>query len=128
MGYAIADMSYQNLNALVQYIHNKVYTGTNNRNRYQLNHHIYVWWNAGKVTKIMDMVRHQSIDLTKDNPETVNNVDSLGNIGFYADVTKMLDEAVHATQPERTIRAYTRQDAFHRVLVSNTDLLLDVFA
>lgn len=128
MGYAIADMAYQNLNALVQHIHNKVYKGKNDRNRYKLNHHIYVWWEAGKVTKIMDMVRHQSIDLTSSQPTTQPNVDGFGNIGFYADVTELLNEAVHATQPKRTIEVYTQQQEFHSILKSNTNLLLDIFA
>lgn len=128
MGYAIADQSYTNLVSFVHYIHNKVYKGNRDRNRYRINHHLYVWYEAGRVTKILDRVRHQSIDLTTSTPKTVNNVDSLGNIGFYADVTEMHNEAALATQPQRSIEAYTKAQSFHQIITSNTNLLLDVFA
>ena len=45
---------YKRLNNLVGYIHNKVYQGSNNRNRYKLNNYIYVWWQEDKIVRVFD--------------------------------------------------------------------------
>lgn len=128
MGFNLADIAYQNLNALVENIHGKVYRGQNDRNRYRLNNHIYVWWEKGKVVKLLDTLRHQEIDFKEKSPQVKNNVNSFGNFGFYFQAESLLIDAIKATQPARTVEVREKTNQLPLILTSNTNTLLDVFA
>ena len=80
MGNVLADNAYANLNKVVQYIHNQVYKGTRDRNRYQLTHGIYVWWEAGKITKIFECVTNRKLEFKQDKIAVENNCNNFGNI------------------------------------------------
>ena len=128
MGNALADNAYRNINAIVENIHERIYKGNRDRNRYQLTHGIYVWWEAGKVIKMFDCVEHKSLDLTDPDTKTQDNVDGMGNMGFYYDARPILISAVKCTLDPQTIAAYESINDLERVVRSNLQNLFSMLA
>lgn len=128
MGNALADNAYRNINAIVENIHERIYKGNRDRNRYQLTHGIYVWWEARKVIKIFDCVEHKSLDLTDPDTKTQEHVNGMGNMGFYYDAQPILISAVKQSLDPQTVAAYEAMNDLERVVRSNLHMLFSMLA
>lgn len=126
MGNVLADNAYANLNKVVQHIHNQVYKGTRDRNRYQLTHGIYVWWEAGKITKIFERVTNRKLEFKQDKIAVENNHNNFGNIGFYHDATKLVNSAIMATTSPKKLEVYSQMGDLQRAVRSDVELLLNL--
>ena len=123
MGNALADYSYQNLNKIAENIHSKIYKGNRDRNRYQLTHGLYVWWENGKIVRIFDCVAHRKLEIGAGDPVVINNVNGFGPIGFYVDVQHMLNDAIRQTVSKKTVQTYEALNDLARLVRSDVNVL-----
>ena len=126
MGNALADYSYQNLNKIVGNIHSKVYKGNRDRNRYQLTHSLYVWWENGKIVRIFDCVVNKKLEIGAGDPVVLNNVNGFGPLSFYVDVRHMLEDAIRQTVNKKTVQTYEALNDLARLVRSDVNVLLNV--
>lgn len=124
MGNILVETAYNNLNRLVNHIHQKVYKGQRDRNRYQLNHSIYVWWEGGRITKIFDCTLHQKLEITPKGVFSEDNVNGFGNVGFYVDVQNLVDEAIKATAASKTVEVYSSLNNLQQALIADVKTVL----
>lgn len=123
MGNALADYSYQNLNKIVENIHSKIYKGNRDRNRYQLTHGLYVWWEDGKIVRIFDCVAHRKLEIIDGKPMVEDNVNGFGPLGFYVDVQHMLNDAIRQTANKKTVQTYEALNDLARLVRSDVNVL-----
>lgn len=126
MGNALADYSYQNLNNIVENIHSKIYKGNRDRNRYQLTHSLYVWWENGKVVKLFECTDHKKLEITDGKPTVEDNVNGFGPLGFYVDVRHMLNDAIRQTANKKTVQTYEALNDLARLVRSDVNVLFSV--
>ena len=126
MGNALADYSYQNLNKIVENIHSKIYTGNQDRNRYQLTHSLYVWWENGKVVKLFECTDHKKLEIIDGKPTVEDNVNGFGPLGFYVDVRHMLEDAIRQTVNKKTVQTYEALNDLARLVRSDVNVLFSV--
>lgn len=120
---------YKRLNNLVGYIHNKVYQGSNNRNRYKLNNYIYVWWQEDKIVRVFDTEQKKTLYILGDSEKqlvVINNILEIGNYNFYTDVSQMLENSLRATQDPKTIEVYLKIGDLERYLNSSVKTLFSM--
>ena len=125
MGNALADYSYLNLNKIVGNIHSKIYRGNRDRNRYQLTHGLYVWWEDGKIVRIFDCVAHKSFAIGARGPVVIDDVNGFGPLGFYVDVQHMLNDAIRQTVNKKTVQAYETLNDLVRIVRSDVSVLFN---
>lgn len=123
MGNALADYSYQNLNNIVENIHSKIYIGNRDRNRYQLTHSLYVWWENGKVVKLFECTDHKKLEIIDGKPMVEDNVNGFGPLGFYVDVRHMLNDAIRQTANKKTVQTYEALNDLARLVRSDVNVL-----
>lgn len=126
MGNALADYSYQNLNKIVENIHSKIYKGNRDRNRYQLTHSLYVWWENGKVVKLFECTDHKKLEIIDGKPMVEDNVNGFGPLGFYVDVRHMLEDAIRQTVNKKTVQTYEALNDLARLVRSDVNVLFSV--
>lgn len=126
MGNALADYSYQNLNNIVKNIHSKIYKGNQDRNRYQLTHSLYVWWENGKVVKLFECTDHKKLEIIDGKPMVEDNVNGFGPLGFYVDVRHMLEDAIRQTANKKTVQTYEALNDLARLVRSDVNVLFSV--
>ena len=126
MGNALADYSYQNLNKIVENIHSKIYKGNQDRNRYQLTHSLYVWWENGKVVKLFECTDHKKLEIIDGKPMVEDNVNGFGPLGFYVDVRHMLEDAIRQTANKKTVQTYEALNDLARLVRSDVNVLFSV--
>lgn len=126
MGNALADYSYQNLNKIVKNIHSKIYKGNQDRNRYQLTHSLYVWWENGKVVKLFECTDHKKLEIIDGKPMVEDNVNGFGPLGFYVDVRHMLEDAIRQTVNKKTVQTYEALNDLARLVRSDVNVLFSV--
>lgn len=126
MGNALADYSYQNLNKIVENIHSKIYKGNQDRNRYQLTHSLYVWWENGKVVKLFECTDHKKLEIIDGKPMVEDNVNGFGPLGFYVDVRHMLEDAIRQTVNKKTVQTYEALNDLARLVRSDVNVLFSV--
>lgn len=126
MGNALADYSYQNLNKIVENIHSKIYKGNRDRNRYQLTHSLYVWWENGKVVKLFECTDHKKLEIIDGKPMVEENVNGFGPLGFYVDVRHMLNDAIRQTVNKKTVQTYEALNDLARLVRSDVNVLFSV--
>lgn len=126
MGNALADYSYQNLNKIVENIHSKIYKGNQDRNRYQLTHSLYVWWENGKVVKLFECTDHKKLEIIDGKPLVEDNVNGFGPLGFYVDVRHMLEDAIRQTANKKTVQTYEALNDLARLVRSDVNVLFSV--
>ena len=126
MGNALADYSYQNLNKIVENIHSKIYKGNRDRNRYQLTHSLYVWWENGKIVRIFDCVANKKLEIGAGDPVVLNNTNGFGPLGFYVNVQHMLNDAIRQTANKKTVQTYEALNDLARLVRSDVNVLFSV--
>ena len=125
MGNVLADYAYQNLNKIVGNIHSKIYRGNRDRNRYQLTHGIYVWWENGKVVKLFECTHHKKLEIIDGKPKVEDNVNGFGPLGFYVDVRHMLNDAIRQTMNRKTVQTYETLNDLARLIRSDISVLFN---
>ena len=100
----IMQMCYLNLMLIVRSIHRRIYKGANNRNRYQIAPHIYVWWDNDMLVKIMNTKENYTMHFSLQDMRVTKGY-VLRNLGFYVDIQEDVQQEIKKQYSEAKIQS-----------------------
>lgn len=116
MGENLMHLSYSNIRTLVQGVHQQIYKGNNDRNRYQIKDNLFVWWSNGMITQIIDLENKTTGFFEPLKMQYESNDGQLKSKGFYVDIRKNIEKNLNQIYSPELLNLYLQQgDAFKSI-------------